>query len=44
QNDMYGGQSFPFFDNQLAPFIDGEGEEEIYQAMEALVYNLNSMH
>jgi anaerobic ribonucleoside-triphosphate reductase len=44
QNDMYGGQSFPFFDKQLAPYIDGEDEEEIYQAMEALVYNLNSMH
>ena len=44
QNDMYGGQSFPFFDTQLAPFIDGNSEEEVYQAMEALVYNLNSMH
>jgi anaerobic ribonucleoside-triphosphate reductase len=44
QNDMYGGQSFPFFDTQMAPFIDGNSEEEVYQAMEALVYNLNSMH
>ncbi len=44
QNDMYGGQSFPFFDTQMAPFIDGDSEEDVYQAMEALVYNLNSMH
>jgi anaerobic ribonucleoside-triphosphate reductase len=44
QNDIYGGQSFPFFDTQMAPFIDGNSEEEVYQAMEALVYNLNSMH
>lgn len=44
QNDMYGGQSFPFFDTQMAPFIDGNSEEDVYQAMEALVYNLNSMH
>lgn len=44
QNDMYGGQSFPFFDRQLAPFINGDSEEDVYQAMEALVYNLNSMH
>lgn len=44
QNDMFGGQSFPFFDTQMAPFIDGADEDEVYQAMEALVYNLNSMH
>jgi len=44
QNDMFGGQSFPFFDTQMAPFIDGVDEDEVYQAMEALVYNLNSMH
>lgn len=44
QNDMFGGQSFPFFDRQMAPFIDGVDEDEVYQAMEALVYNLNSMH
>jgi len=44
QNDMFGGQSFPFFDKQMAPFIDGNSEDEVYQAMEAFVYNLNSMH
>lgn len=44
QNDMHGGQSFPFFDRDLVPFVHGAEEEEVYQAMEALIYNLNSMH
>ncbi|HUW65511.1 MAG TPA: anaerobic ribonucleoside-triphosphate reductase [Spirochaetia bacterium] len=44
QNDMHGGQSFAFFDRDMAPFVDGATEHETYQAMEALVYNLNSMH
>ena len=44
QNDMYGGQSFGFFDFDMAPFMKGASEEEAFQAMEALVYNLNSMH
>jgi len=44
QNDMFGGQSFPFFDRDLAPFVENASDEETYQAMEALVYNLNSMH
>ncbi len=44
QNDMFGGQSFPFFDKQMAPFVENADENEVYQAMEALVYNLNSMH
>ncbi|MCR4399791.1 MAG: anaerobic ribonucleoside-triphosphate reductase [Syntrophomonadaceae bacterium] len=44
QNDMYGGQSFPFFDSDMAPFVREASEGETYQAMEALVYNLNSMH
>ncbi|MBC7106803.1 MAG: anaerobic ribonucleoside-triphosphate reductase, partial [Firmicutes bacterium] len=44
QNDMFGGQSFPFFDRDMAPFVEGASEFETYQAMEALVYNLNSMH
>ncbi|WP_027356088.1 anaerobic ribonucleoside-triphosphate reductase [Desulfofundulus thermocisternus] len=44
QNDMFGGQSFPFFDRQMAPFVENADENETYQAMEALVYNLNSMH
>lgn len=44
QNDMHGGQSFAFFDRDLAPFVNGADENEVYQAMEALIYNLNSMH
>jgi len=44
QNDMHGGQSFAFFDGDMAPFVGGAGEDEVYQAMEALIYNLNSMH
>ncbi|SEO28931.1 anaerobic ribonucleoside-triphosphate reductase [Propionispora vibrioides] len=44
QNDMHGGQSFAFFDRDMAPFMENATEEEVYQAMEALIYNLNSMH
>lgn len=44
QNDMHGGQSFAFFDRDMAQFMANATEEEAYQAMEALIYNLNSMH
>lgn len=48
QNDMFGGQSFPHFDKSMAKVIrklkEMPGYGEVYQAMEALVYNLNSMH
>ena len=44
QNDMFGGQSFAYFDRDLAPFMKGVDEDEIFQSMEALIYNLNSMH
>jgi anaerobic ribonucleoside-triphosphate reductase len=44
QNDMHGGQSFAFFDRDLAKFVGEAAEDEVYQAMEALIYNLNSMH
>ena len=44
QNDMFGGQSFGFFDRDMAPFMDGASDEEVFQAMEAFIYNLNSMH
>lgn len=44
QNDMYGGQSFAYFDRDMAPFMKDIDEEEVFQAMEALIYNLNSMH
>ena len=41
---MFGGQSFGFFDTDMADFVEGAEENEVFQAMEALVYNLNSMH
>ena len=44
QNDMHGGQSFAFFDRDIAPFVEDANDHETYQAMEALIYNLNSMH
>lgn len=44
QNDMHGGQSFAFFDRDMAPFMKDASEDDVYQAMEALIYNLNSMH
>ncbi len=44
QNDMHGGQSFAFFDRDIAPFVEDASDFETYQAMEALIYNLNSMH
>jgi ribonucleoside-triphosphate reductase len=43
QNDMFGGQSFAFFDRDMAPYVENATEDEVYQAIEALVYNLNSM-
>ncbi|NLK00646.1 MAG: anaerobic ribonucleoside-triphosphate reductase [Clostridia bacterium] len=44
QNDMHGGQSFAVFDRDMGPYVENASEDETYQAMEALVYNLNSMH
>lgn len=44
QNDMHGGQSFAFFDRDIAPFVEHASDDEVFQAMEALIYNLNSMH
>lgn len=48
QNDMFGGQSFPHFDRSMGEVIRGLSKipdyEEIYQAMEGLIYNLNTMH
>ncbi len=44
QNDMHGGQSFAFFDRDMASFVEDADDFETYQAMEALIYNLNSMH
>jgi ribonucleoside-triphosphate reductase len=75
QNDMHGGQSFAYFDRDMAPYVAAEykrqektlsevmeklgcsgdaenlkeivekrTEEEVYQAMEGFIYNLNTMH
>ena len=69
QNDMFGGQSHPDFDNDMGVFVEptrqeirkeleelGLGEEQIgiqiekrlrktiSQAMQGIVYNLNTMH
>ena len=44
QNDMHGGQSFAFFDFDMAPYMAKASDEEVYQAIKALIYNLNSMH
>ena len=44
QNDMHGGQSFAFFDRDMAPYFEGYPDKECFQACEALIYNLNSMH
>lgn len=48
QNDMFGGQSFPHFDKSMGEVIRTQcpdaTDDEIYQAMEGLVYNLNTMH
>lgn len=69
QNDMFGGQSHPDFDNDMSMFIEPTREEikqefielgieddrldelvekrlikRIHQAMQGVVYNLNTMH
>lgn len=69
QNDMFGGQSHPDFDNDMAIFVEPTREEvrkeleelevpsnkideltekkvkkRIHQAMQGVVYNLNTMH
>lgn len=48
QNDMFGGQSFPHFDRSMSQVIANmpcqPDEEEVFQAMEGLIYNLNTMH
>jgi len=48
QNDMFGGQSFPHFDKSMGEVIrnqcPGTTDDEIFQAIEGLIYNLNTMH
>ncbi len=43
QNDMFGGQSFAFFDRDMAPYAENASEEEVYQAMESFLYNMSMM-
>ncbi|AYD39139.1 anaerobic ribonucleoside triphosphate reductase [Clostridium fermenticellae] len=68
QNDMFGGQSHPDFDNDMSEFVEPTREEirnellevgvsenieelvdkklekTVHQAMQGIVYNLNTMH
>lgn len=47
QNDMFGGQAFYDFDGEMGRFTDEhlhENEEQCFQAIEGLVYNLNMMY
>lgn len=48
RNDMFGEQGFPHFDRQMGALLrslkEQPGEEEIYRAMEGLIYNLNTVH
>lgn len=75
QNDMHGGQSFAYFERDMAPYVEMEfkrqerqiwevadklgiagdeekikqlaverTEDEVFQAMEGFIYNLNTMH
>ncbi len=48
QNDMFGGQSFPHFDRSMGEVIRSfktfPGYDEVFQAIEGLIYNLNTMH
>jgi ribonucleoside-triphosphate reductase len=43
QNEWAGAQAFSSFDTYMAPFVrkDGLGYEEVYQAIQGLIYNLN---
>lgn len=47
QNDLAGEQSIPFFDKDIALYSEEtfkSEKEELFQAMEAFVYNLNNMY
>ena len=48
QNDMFGGQSFPHFDYSMGALIrempETPDENDVFQSMEGLIYNLNTMH
>lgn len=40
QNDQFGGIAIDMIDTHLADFVYDATDREIYQAMEALIYNL----
>lgn len=41
QINMSGGQSIPFFNSFIAPYVDGLSDREIRQALQSFIYNLN---
>lgn len=43
QNDLYGGQGVLHFDSDLAPYAKDASDNDIYQALEAFVFNMNTM-
>lgn len=43
QNDCFGGQSVVALDRDLAPYAEEATDREIEQAMQGIVYNLNSL-
>lgn len=44
QNDQYGGVGIDSIDLALGEFAEEATDREVYQAMEALIFNLNSLH
>ena len=44
QNDQFGGVSIDRLDEVLAPYTEGASDEVVFQACEALVYNLCTLH
>lgn len=44
QNQQYGGVAVDRFDEALAPWAEGASDREVEQAMEAFVFNLNTLH
>ncbi len=45
QNDCFGGQSFSRFDADFSRVLDKDvAEDELFQAMEGFIYDLNTLH
>lgn len=44
QNDQYGGVGIDALDLALGKYAESATYREVYQAMEALIFNLNSLH